>query len=223
MVSYPNAEADRDLVEQWGTWAGVDEVGRGAWAGPVAVGVVAVDATSGPGPAGLADSKNLSANKRQLLVEPIKRWAAAHCVGWASPREVEGLGLTSALGLAGARAIRIVELNLAHSAGGPLGGILLDGNHNWLAREDVVTRVKADASSQVVAAASILAKVARDQWMQTIHDEGYEWYSNKGYASSSHRAALEKLGLSAQHRATWNIPGLRQSAVQPELGKFDLG
>ena len=104
------------------------------------------------------------------------------------------------------------------------GGVLLDGSHNWLSAPDdlfglvdgpedpfgrelpVHMQVKADASCAVVAAASVLAKVARDHLMQEIDDPGYGWASNKGYGSAAHARAIAELGVSDQHRRSWKMP-----------------
>ncbi len=201
---------------------GIDEVGRGALAGPVAVGAAAVDRDTGRAPAGLADSKLLSAGRRLALVEPIRAWVSAYSVGWASPEEVSQLGLTPALRLAGWRALSVMRPRQALGDG---VHVLLDGSHDWLSQTDlfsggmedfglpadasfsVSTRVKADRDCSVVAAASVLAKVARDRYMMEIADPGYDWAGNKGYASAAHVRALKALGPSQKHRLGWNLPG----------------
>ena len=104
--------------------AGVDEVGRGALAGPVSVGVVVVDATTRTAPTGLRDSKLLTPAAREDLVPRLRRWAPAHAVGHAEPEEVDALGIIAALRLAGQRAL--AALGCAPSA------VLLDGSHDWL-------------------------------------------------------------------------------------------
>ncbi|MDR2454418.1 MAG: ribonuclease HII [Bifidobacteriaceae bacterium] len=192
--------------------AGVDEVGRGAIAGPVCVGVVAVTAASPAAPAGLADSKQLAAAVRTRLAPALRAWAHAWALGWASPAEIDQHGLTRALRLAGRRA-------LADLAAAP-DGIVLDGKHDWLssppdllapAREAWRVRVvvKADQTCASVAAASVLAKVARDQRMAALAalHPGYGWEGNKGYGTARHLAAVRALGPTGQHRQTWAIPG----------------
>ncbi len=210
---YPTARADRAFMRQWGPMVGVDEVGRGAWAGPLAVGVVALNLDSGTAPRGVTDSKKLSPRKRMELVGPIRAWALAHAVGWASAQEVSALGLTRALAVASERALRLVRVSLAAAGSAPPAAVLLDGNQNWLNRPNVVTKIKADATSQAVAAASILAKVARDQYMSAVRDPGYQWAANKGYPSQAHIAALHALGASGMHRTGWDIPGGAQPAL----------
>lgn len=207
---------ERDL-SRFGTVVGMDEVGRGALAGPVAVGV-AVSPGSEPEVA-LADSKNLSPAARERLVLEAARWAWPTAVGMASAAEVDELGITAALRRAGLRALGTLA-----SAGVRTGVVLLDGSHDWLTptvdlfgacegrdtfvavgEPRVQTLVKADASCSVVAAASIVAKVVRDHLMVSLPDPGYGWSANKGYASAAHREALAKIGVSAYHRQSWRL------------------
>ena len=215
--------ASRDLevslARRWGIVAGMDEVGRGALAGPVAVGVALVSVEAEPVPERLTDSKALTPRRREALVEPVRSWALGSSVGYASPREIDQWGIIAALRLAGRRA-------LADVAGRGLvpGGVLLDGSHDWLSAPDdlfgafggpedpfgrelpVHMQVKADASCAAVAAASVLAKVARDRLMQDLEDPGYGWASNKGYGSAAHARAIVELGVSDHHRRSWKMP-----------------
>ena len=154
--------------------AGMDEVGRGALAGPVSVGVVVIDETVRSAPIGVKDSKLLTERARTVLVPRIERWAVAHAVGHASADEIDEIGIMAALRLAGLRAL------------GGLGVVpdlvILDGNHDWLTAPTemglfafaddsgpttppVTTMIKADLKCSSVAAASVLAKVERDQMM----------------------------------------------------------
>lgn len=228
MTLWPDGQVDRSFLESWGTVAGVDEVGRGALAGPVAVGVVVVDRHCTAPPQGIADSKALRPRAREMLVAPIRAWAAASAVGWASPAEVSAIGLTSAQRLAALRAFELVGASLQCSGRGRVAGVLLDGRHDYLSRgvpslfdapgihpndpwdlEDappVATMIKADQHSHLVAAASILAKVARDHYMASVADPGYGWSSNRGYGSKAHLQALADLGPSSRHRTGWNLP-----------------
>lgn len=189
---------------------GCDEVGRGAIAGPVAVGVALVDAAIGEFPLGLRDSKLLSEKRRDILGPLAALWARHTAVGLASPAEVDSLGLSAALGLAGKRA-----LVLLHEAGAPVNEsiVLLDGSFDWLnpalsSPISVRTRVKADRDCASVAAASVVAKVHRDRLMIAADTElpGYGWSSNKGYGSAGHFAAITELGASDWHRRTWLKP-----------------
>jgi len=188
----------------------MDEVGRGSPAGPVTVGLVVLDGRSGRPPAGVRDSKLLSAAARRRLVPDIESWAASTAVGSATAVEVDALGVVGALRLAGRRAIgQLAE---------PPDAILLDGSHDWLSGEgppddgwvapEVVTRVRADRTCTSVAAASILAKVARDAVMVALAADhpGYGWEENKGYGTEVHLAAIRRLGTTPQHRLTWRLP-----------------
>jgi ribonuclease HII len=189
---------------------GCDEVGRGAIAGPVAVGLAVVDRTVGPHPVGLRDSKMLSESKRELMAPLAAQWALQTAVGLASAKEVDEVGIIAALGLAGRRAlISLHELGVAISQ----SVVLLDGSHDWLtgalsSPPKVQTRVKADAECASVAAASVVAKVHRDRIMidaDAAHS-GYDWRSNKGYGSQSHYAGIARLGATELHRLTWLKP-----------------
>ena len=184
--------------------AGLDEVGRGAWAGPVMMGVVVVSAATPLPPNGVRDSKLVAPNKRIALVPAIERWAVDAALGAATPAECDEFGMTKALGLAAVRAL--LGLRALPDV------VLLDGPINLLATSQlqhlaVRNEVKADLRCGSVAAASILAKVARDQLM-TDYDEvfpGYDFAGNKGYHSPSHVAGLDRLGLSPIHRASWSF------------------
>lgn len=218
-------EFELGLLAEHAPLVGMDEVGRGALAGPVAVGACAITGEEGPAPQGLADSKLLSAKRREELAPRVESWAAASAVGWASNTEIDRYGIVGALRLAGSRALAGIEERI-----GPAALVLLDGSHDWLtAPEDllqgqdasgapgmrtppVLTRVKADAQCTIVAAASVIAKVARDQHMRALEDPGYSWASNKGYASAAHVEALEALGPSSLHRVSWSLPGIRRAA-----------
>ena len=146
---------------------GCDEVGRGAIAGPVAVGLCVVDVSVGAMPEGLRDSKLLSEKRREALAPLAASWALFSAVGLATAREVDEVGIIAALGLAGKRAL--VSL---HEAGAALRDsvILLDGSHDWLTPAlqsplRLTTRMKADRDCASVAAASVVAKVHRDRLM----------------------------------------------------------
>ncbi|QWT22851.1 ribonuclease HII [Subtercola sp. PAMC28395] len=187
---------------------GVDEVGRGALAGPVAVGMCVIDPRR-PGvfPVGLRDSKLLSEARREVLAPLASAWVRASAVGLASAEEVDRLGIIACLGLAGKRA-----LGQLHAAGTDVlrSVVLLDGSHDWLSPSlttplTITTRVKADRDCASVAAASVVAKVHRDRLMIELDSitPGYGWASNKGYGSSAHFDAIELLGATEHHRRTW--------------------
>ena len=200
---------------------GMDEVGRGALAGPASVGLVVVDAATLDGADscawhGVRDSKALTARRREALAPAICSWAAACTVGHAQPEEVDRLGISAALRLAGLRA-----LARAASSGIFVDGLILDGSDNWLRSEPVPGRdpdpwevppvvrtlIKADAHCVSVAAASITAKVERDALMIDYAGQypAYGWESNKGYGSAAHRAAIRKYGVTPLHRVSWNL------------------
>lgn len=185
--------------------AGCDEVGRGALAGPVTVGLVVVDADVRRVPSGLSDSKLLTPARRERLVPHIHRWCRASAVGHASPQEIDALGLTQALRLAGLRALG----TLNEGSGVQPDVLLLDGSHDWLSpvAPPVVTQVKADLTCASVAAASVLAKTTRDRLMCELAATRPEfgWDENKGYGSGWHRAALRRHGPSEHHRLSWRL------------------
>lgn len=204
-----------DLVEQefFGTGTrfviGCDEVGRGAIAGPVAVGMAVVAADCGPHPAGLRDSKLLSEKRRVELDPLVRNWVLFSAVGMADAQEVDELGITHCLGLAGKRALRLL-----HDQGADIAAsiILLDGNSDWLnpvlaSPLDVRTRIKADRDCVSVAAASVIAKVHRDNMMIASDSvsPGYGWSGNKGYGSEDHREAIKSLGVTSMHRKSWLV------------------
>lgn len=201
--------------------AGMDEVGRGALAGPVSVGVVVIDPACRSAPAGVKDSKLLTPAARSRMVSPIRRWARAWAIGHASPAEIDDVGIMAALRLAGTRAL----------AGLPVipDLVVLDGNCDWLsdpvrqgllaladAPEPVTppvrTMVKADLTCSSVAAASVLAKVERDAMMVQLATQvtAYGWELNKGYSCPEHFAALAEHGPSEHHRRSWRLPGLAE-------------
>lgn len=193
---------------------GIDEVGRGAVAGPVAVGVHAVAAGVVEFPAGLRDSKLLSERRREAIAPLVCAWGPG-AVGFASAEEIDRFGITAMLAQAARRAL--LEL---HASGTPVdrAAILLDGSHDWLspalrAPLDVRTRVGADRACASVAAASVRAKVARDAIMREVHEAHpeYAWASNKGYGSRAHYAGIAEHGLTELHRATWikRVPAAR--------------
>ncbi len=180
--------------------AGVDEVGKGAWAGPLSVGVVVVPVEDRL--KGVRDSKLLSPDRRSLMAEKIRDWAVASAVGNATARECDELGMSDAQKLAARRALN--SLDYAPDA------LLADGKWNFINADVMI--VRGDRKSLAIAAASILAKATRDLQM-THYAETYPWYQfdgNKGYPSPSHQAALQVYGPSPIHRTSWrwihNLP-----------------
>lgn len=210
-VAVPTLSLERRLLRETPLVFACDEVGRGALAGPVAVGASVVDAESARRrvPAGLRDSKLVPELRRADVAERAAGWVRASAVGWAEAEEIDEVGIMRALGLAAVRALAALEeLGFAPAA----GVVLLDGNHDYInpvagARLPVRPVIKADRDCASAAAASVIAKVARDARMVALHPDhpAYEWHSNKGYASPTHRAAIRELGLSAHHRRSWAI------------------
>ena len=178
------------------------------------MGVAVVDVLScGAPPAGLADSKLLTARRRDEVAPRVEQWVAAWGVGHASAAEIDERGLTAALRLAGLRALAACRV-------GP-EVVLLDGRHDWLSAPSqpgwfddptvvppVVTRIGADRVCASVAAASVLAKVTRDRLMTELAQRHphYAWDINKGYGSPAHLAALARHGPCAEHRRSWRLP-----------------
>jgi ribonuclease HII len=183
--------------------AGVDEVGRGAIAGPVTIGVVAIDASVGDIPAGLRDSKLMTPKRREAMVPVAKEWGLAWATGSATAQEIDKIGIMSALGLAASRALQ--KLGVTPDV------LILDGNSSFLVEEDngprVVTRVKADQDCACVSAASVIAKVERDALMTELHQKfpHYGWDGNKGYGAKVHTDAIKTHGLTDLHRKSWNL------------------
>ena len=207
MVAIPTFETENALFDAGARLIiGLDEVGRGAIAGPVMVGACVLEEPRADFPDGLRDSKLISEKKRESLYPAVLEWATV-AVGVSSVEEIESLGINHCLGLAGRRAL--IELyNLGIDVGAAT--VLVDGSHDWLSPVlaqplKVVTKVKADQDCVVVAAASVVAKVTRDRIMTELHDQwdSYGWFTNKGYGSSAHLDALKTHGLSPHHRASW--------------------
>ena len=186
--------------------AAVDEVGRGALAGPVAVGVVVMDIDAAAAPRGVRDSKECDQATRERLAPAVRAWARRSAVGMSSAAEIDARGIIGALALAASRAL--------NATGVHPDLLLLDGKHDWMSRvapgTREITRVKADATCAAVAGASIIAKVARDAHMVRLAAEfpAYGWHANKGYAAPEHVAALQALGPSPWHRVSWRLPGV---------------
>lgn len=196
-LSAPSHKHTRALRRQgYALVAGVDEVGRGCWAGPVTVAAVILPYAANFN--GLTDSKLLSPAKRERLARDIKRQAISIGIGWVSAPDIDSLGLTAALRLAGTRAL--ADLVPAPQA------VILDGASNYLGTE-IPTRtiVKADQLSLSVAAASVVAKVARDAYMTRLSRRyvGYGFDAHKGYGTPLHRDALALKGPTVEHRLTW--------------------
>jgi ribonuclease HII len=176
--------------------AGVDEVGRGCLAGPLTVAAVVLPHSCKLN--GVRDSKLLTPQQRWRVAAEIKAAATAIGIGWASSREIDQLGLTLAQRRAGERALDQIML--------PEAALILDGKHNYLGGEIAVTTiVRADQSCLVVAAASVIAKVARDRYLELLHTclPDYGFSRHKGYGSREHLEALQRLGPTPYHRHSY--------------------
>ena len=182
----------------FGRVAGVDEVGRGPWAGPVVASAVVLDVDFLPDDlmSGLDDSKKLSAKRRTQLFDVLPSCAAIG-IGWADVEEIDTLNILQASLLAMARALD--DLNA------PADYALIDGNR----MPDIPIRgetiIKGDGRSLSIAAASIVAKVTRDRHMTELGDAhpGYGWERNAGYGTAEHQAALNRLGVTPHHRKSF--------------------
>ena len=174
---------------------GVDEAGRGPWAGPVSAAAVILDPERVPD--GVNDSKLLTPKARERLEEEIKACAVAWAVGFASVEEIAVLNILHATGLAMRRAVESLHIAPVFA--------LVDGNYAFKLPCAVKTVVKGDAISVSIAAASILAKTARDRLMAEMDAvyPGYGFASHKGYGAPVHGEALIRLGPCAIHRMSW--------------------
>lgn len=222
----PTLDQERLLWKDGHEWVGgLDEVGRGAWAGPVSVGVAVLPAhiTRRTMPLWLRDSKLLHEVRREAIFEEVAAWCAYWAVGHATAAECDMWGMTAALRLAAFRALAGLEV--------VPGALVIDGPYDLLKqpptqlqllRDDgpspwgpelpdvaapgtIVPVVDGDARCAAVSAASVLAKVVRDRLMrdEAPHYPVYQFDENKGYPSSAHKRALRGYGLSAIHRSSW--------------------
>ena len=188
---------------------GVDEAGRGPWAGPVCAAAVILNRRKVP--KGLNDSKKLSAKQREELEFEIKARAVAFGVGFASVEEIAELNILHATGVAMCRAIEAMHVTPAFA--------LVDGNYRFPLPCPVKTVVKGDGLSCSIAAASILAKVARDRLMAEMDGlyPGYGFASHKGYRAPIHAEALLSLGPTPIHRMAWAPVQLALAGKNPML------
>lgn len=194
------------------TVAGIDEVGRGAWAGPLTVGVAVVTGDRlGGFPPGVRDSKLLSSRQRLQFYEPIARHVLDHAIGHASAVECDSLGMVAAQRLAADRALAALDVEP--------DAIIVDGPRDFTGLPGAVTIVGADRLCAVVAAASILAKVTRDRLMveAAATHPGYGFERNKGYASLEHRLAVARLGMTPIHRLSWSVAAVGEPEAQSAM------
>jgi ribonuclease HII len=194
--AFPTLALEILLIESaGGPVCGVDEAGRGPWAGPVSAGAVILNPDDLP--AGIDDSKALTHARREALEIEIKARALAWGVGFASVEEIEAHNILHATGLAMCRAIEALAIQPAAA--------LVDGNYGFKLPCAVQTVIKGDSLSLSIAAASILAKTARDRLMVELDAQypGYGFAGHKGYNAPIHSAALKALGPCPAHRRSW--------------------
>jgi ribonuclease HII len=204
---------------------GIDEVGRGAWAGPLTL--VAAVVPRDRRVYKIRDSKMLTEAEREAMFDRVADWCEYWAVGEASHTECDELGMSAAQRLAAQRAIDGLGVAVDH--------VLLDGKWDFVGGGATTMIVKGDASCLSIAAASILAKVTRDRFMREMAAEydGYVFEENKGYPCPRHRAALAERGPCALHRQSWafmdsiDLPGVeryipeRMVDVDPQGALFD--
>ncbi|HUG75756.1 MAG TPA: ribonuclease HII [Acidimicrobiia bacterium] len=174
---------------------GVDEVGRGAWAGPITVGVAVIPQERRVYK--IRDSKMMTEGEREALFDRIAGWCDAWAVAHASPEECDDLGMSAAHRLAASRAMDALDVRPDR--------VLVDGRWDFVDGVPTTMVVKGDARCLSIAAASILAKVTRDRFMreEARHFPHYGFDSNKGYPDPKHQAALQAYGPSTIHRRSW--------------------
>jgi ribonuclease HII len=174
---------------------GIDEVGRGAWAGPLTLGAVVVPKDRRINK--VRDSKMLTPTEREAMFDRITDWAEAWSVGHASQVECDALGMSEAQRLAARRALDALSVQPARA--------LLDGSWDFVGRGIARTIVKGDQTSLSIAAASIVAKVTRDRMMRGWAESfpGYDFERNKGYPCPRHQLALAGMGPTSIHRRSW--------------------
>ncbi|HEY1733223.1 MAG TPA: ribonuclease HII, partial [Acidimicrobiales bacterium] len=181
---------------------GMDEVGRGSWAGPLTVGAAVLPVNRRV--YGVRDSKALSERQREALFERVGAWCRAWSTGAASQVECDELGMADAQRLAARRAIEALGLVPDQ--------VLVDGNWDFVGLGCTQRVIKGDAACLSIAAASILAKVTRDRQMraEAVNFPAYDFDANKGYPCPRHKMALQAYGPTAIHRRTWvfmeNLP-----------------
>jgi ribonuclease HII len=192
----PSLAVERELwAEGADIVVGVDEVGRGAWAGPLVVGAAVVPADRRIYK--IRDSKMLTEPEREAMFDRVSQWCRAWAIGLATHAECDELGMSAAQKLAARRAIE--------GLGVEPDRVLLDGNWDFVGGGITRTVVKGDARCLSIAAASILAKVSRDRMMRAEAENfpGFHFHANKGYPCPRHKLALAGMGPTTIHRRTW--------------------
>jgi len=211
MARGPTLILERAFVD--GHVCGVDEAGRGPWAGPVCAGAVILNLKKVP--KGLDDSKKLTAKTREALELEIKAKALAWGVGFASVQEIASLNILHATGLAMRRAVEALAVQPRYA--------LVDGNYRFSLPCEVTPVVGGDARCKSIAAASILAKVGRDRLMVEMDGlyPGYGFASHKGYRAPVHAEALRQLGPCEIHRMAWGPVKLALMGKDPLMAYED--
>ena len=220
-MQLPDDLLERELAGEGLVVAGIDEVGRGAWAGPASVGV-AIFRAGTPAPEGICDSKMLAEDQREAIFPLVASWCLEWSVGHSAPTECDRLGMTVALRLAAQRALAGLQTTP--------DAILLDGSFDYVSEPEesngqadgadggcrdspdgrelapsVRTVVRGDAACVSIAAASIVAKVTRDRLMRSLAPSfpAFDFDRNKGYPTRVHKLALAGFGLTSIHRRSW--------------------
>lgn len=192
----PTWEAVLAFGDKSQVFVGIDEVGRGAWAGPVVA--AAVILPFGLDIDGVNDSKKLSPLRRRAVDRKIRRHALAIGIGWVHAHEVDTLGLAAAIILSGTRAIDAIDTTYDN--------VLLDGSDNYLqASHNSASLVRGDSILPQVAAASIIAKVARDRYVERLDVTfpNHKFANHKGYGTAIHSQALAEFGVTKHHRLSY--------------------
>ena len=204
---WPHASRERLLFESGAkTIVGIDEVGKGSWAGPLVIGIAMLSRemvfSDEPAVAlgGVRDSKQLSELQREDIFDQVAARCSRWSIGAASALECDQLGMVEAQRLATARGFASLSVASVDVA-------IVDGRWDFVSphARKVLVEVKADADCVSVAAASVLAKVSRDRMMRSLAGDYPQWHfdTNKGYPCPKHRAALQGYGPSAIHRTSW--------------------
>ena len=210
-MTFPILNLEKELLKSFDAVIGIDEVGRGALAGPVGVGAFLLtrDLLNSL-PESIRDSKLIAEKKRAEVAEAAMAWGNCE-VGLCAVGTIEEKGISFALRTAALQAIENLKTQNAV--------VLLDGSHNWLGEVGikVVVQTKADRDCGSVAAASVVAKVNRDALMTELSQDfpDYGWDSNKGYSSNSHIEAIQRLGPTVHHRTSW-----LEKILSKDLGLF---
>ena len=203
-MTVPTFDRERDLLQGGATFAiGFDEVGKGAWAGPLVVGAAVLPPSDElPSVVGrVRDSKTLAEKRREAMFDELAEACLAWSIGAASHLECDTLGMVEAQRLAARRACAGLRLDLHRAVA------IVDGNWDFVSPHvgQAIIEVKADSTCLSVAVASVLAKVSRDRMMREMAGDYPLWSfeTNKGYPCAKHRRALQGYGPSAVHRTSW--------------------